>query len=60
MAKPWTSESVRDDKVRFGPVLPGIFKNREPDDQSGSQILPNLGPDCRFGSKRFSSGSQGV
>ena len=50
----------RDGKVRFGPVLLGIFVNWELDHRSGSQILPNLGPDCWFGSKQSSSGSQRV
>ena len=52
----WT----RDGKVRFSPVLLGIFENREPDQWSGSQILPNLELDHRFGSKWSGSGSPGV
>ena len=50
----------RDGKVRFGPVLQGIFENPEPDYWFGPQIIANLGPDRRFGPKRSGSGSQEV
>jgi len=50
----------RDGKVRFGPVLWHFFENREPDYRSGSEIIVNLGPDCRFGPKWSGSGSQAI
>ena len=53
-------EIIRDGKVRFGPVLRGIFSNPEPDHRSGSGFVANLGPDHWFGPKRSGSGSQGV
>ena len=52
--------TIRDGKVRFGPVRQGIFVNPEPDHWSGSHILVNLEPDRQFGSKWSGSGSQGV
>ena len=48
---------ARDGKVRFGPVLQGLFKNPELDHQFGSWILANLKLDHRFGLKRSGSGS---
>jgi hypothetical protein len=58
--RPAVTCQTRDGKVRFGPVLQGIFENREPDQWTGSRILANLGPDRWFGSKWSGSGSQGV
>ena len=51
---------ARDGKVRFGPVLQGIFENPEPDYWFGPEIIANLGPDRRFGPNRSGSGSQEV
>jgi hypothetical protein len=53
-------DAYRDGKVRFGPVLQGIFENPEPDYWFGPQIMANLGLDRWFGPKRSGSGSQGV
>jgi hypothetical protein len=50
----------RDGKVRFSLVLQWIFENPELDYWFGPLIMMNLGPDCWFGQKWSSSGSQVV
>jgi hypothetical protein len=51
---------TRDGKVWFGLVFQPFFENREPDHQSGSEIMMNREPDRWFGPKWSGSGSQGV